>query len=42
VGNGLNTSQLQNTISLPEYMKVGPDIQSLIRAVYPNIEQENL
>ncbi|CAG8596297.1 26066_t:CDS:2, partial [Gigaspora rosea] len=37
-----NTSQLQNTISLPKYMKVGPDIQSFIKAVYPNIEEENL
>ncbi|CAG8851372.1 35437_t:CDS:2, partial [Gigaspora margarita] len=42
VGNGSNTSQLQNTILLPEYMKVGPDIQSLIKAVYSNIEQQNL
>ncbi|CAG8844772.1 9123_t:CDS:2, partial [Gigaspora margarita] len=42
IGNGSNTSQLQNTISLPEYMKVGPDIHSLIKAVYPNIEQENI
>ncbi|CAG8767077.1 3555_t:CDS:2, partial [Gigaspora rosea] len=42
IGNGSNTSQLQNTVSLPEYMKVGPDIHSLIKAVYPNIEQENL
>ncbi|CAG8854379.1 12665_t:CDS:1, partial [Gigaspora margarita] len=42
IGNGSNTSQLQNTILLPEYMKVGPDIQSLIKAIYFNIEQQNL
>ncbi|CAG8848541.1 15328_t:CDS:2, partial [Gigaspora margarita] len=42
IGNGSNTSQLQNTILLLKYMKVGPDIHSLIKVVYPNIEQENL
>ncbi|CAG8727804.1 5221_t:CDS:2, partial [Gigaspora margarita] len=42
IGNGSNTSQLQNTILLSKYIKVEPDIQSLIKAVYSNIEQQNL
>lgn len=31
-------SELDNTISLPEQLKVGPEIKSLIDAVYPNIQ----
>ncbi|CAG8691938.1 17076_t:CDS:1, partial [Cetraspora pellucida] len=38
VGNGTSSSKLQNTVSLPEHIKVGTSMQSLINTVYPNIK----
>ncbi|CAG8791142.1 20695_t:CDS:2, partial [Gigaspora rosea] len=38
VGNGNFTSEQNNMIALPAYMKVGPNIQSLIDTIYPNIQ----
>ncbi|CAG8716605.1 14324_t:CDS:2, partial [Gigaspora rosea] len=38
VGNGNFTSEQNNKIALPAYMKVGPNIQSLIDTIYPNIQ----
>ncbi|CAG8799658.1 7981_t:CDS:1, partial [Cetraspora pellucida] len=38
VGNETSSSELQNTVSLPEYMKVGTGMQSFINTVYSNIK----
>ncbi|CAG8847928.1 39569_t:CDS:1, partial [Gigaspora margarita] len=38
IGNGNFTSEQNNIIALPAYMKVGFNIQSLINTIYPNIQ----
>ncbi|CAG8635647.1 23721_t:CDS:2 [Gigaspora margarita] len=42
VGNGTNISEIDNTINIPESIKINSNLDSLIRLIYNNVNIRNI